>query len=111
VFCDYDEPSLHLGIIIDDNYQADIEEDQTLKLKELVLKSLNDIIDINGITLTSTTDELFNPFKSVEINYKNKIIRIMGELHPRVLRDNKFIRLDKIKTKLYYAEINLEKVI
>jgi phenylalanyl-tRNA synthetase beta subunit len=76
-----------------------------------VLEALNDIIDSKDLVLKKTENEIFNPYKSVEVYYKNNIIGIMGELHPRVLRDNKFIRLDKIKTKLYYAEINLEKII
>ena len=36
IFHSYEENKTHLGILIDDSYQSDVEGEQTLKLKKLV---------------------------------------------------------------------------
>ena len=58
----------------------------------------------------SKENKLFNPYVSSEIYYNNKLIGLIGEVHPSILRENKLIRLDKVKAKLYYAEIKLEEL-
>ncbi len=102
-----EEPVYTLGIINDDK----INEESVLVTKELVLKSLESInIDINDIKFVSKEHKLFNPYISSEITYKDEVIGVIGELHPSLLREHKFIRLDKVKAKLYYAEVQLEKL-
>jgi phenylalanyl-tRNA synthetase beta subunit len=53
-------------------------------------------------------NNIFNPYNSAEILKDGKRVGVIGELHPRVLREHKFIRVDKVKAKLYYLEIDIE---
>ena len=102
-----EEPVYTLGIINDNklNYEP------IILTKELVLRSLESInIKQSEIEFVSKKNKLFNPYISSEILYKGKVIGVIGELHPSLLREHKFIRLDKVKAKLYYAEIQLEKL-
>ncbi len=98
-----------LGIIHDEKIN---EPESILATKELVLKALESInIDLKKINFKNTENKLLNPYISSDILYENQKIGIIGEIHPSILRKNKFIRLDKIKVKLYYAELQIEKLL
>ncbi len=104
-----EEPIYSLGILHDEKIN---EEEPILATKELVLRSLESInIDLNNISFESNKNDIFNPFISSVIKYNNEVIGLIGEIHPSILREHKFIRLDKVKAKLYFAEIKLENII
>ncbi len=102
-------PVYSLGIIHDEKIN---EDEPILATKELVLRSIESLgISENEITFESIEHKTFNPFISSTIKYNNEVIGLIGEIHPSILREHKFIRLDKVKAKLYYAEIQLEKLL
>ena len=102
VFHSLEDPHYHLGIIIDSNF--DSEKEATLLLKGM----LTDIFG-EGFTFDAMNEnKIFNPYNSANIMLNNNKVGVIGELHPRVLREHKFIRVDKVKTKLFYMEIDLE---
>ncbi len=104
-----EEPIYSLGIIHDENLN---EEEPILATKELVLRSIESLgISESEITFESVEHKTFNPFVSSSIKYNGEVIGLIGEIHPSILREHKFIRLDKVKAKLYYAEIQLEKLL
>ncbi len=103
-----EQPIYSLGIIHDEH----INEEPILGTKELVLRTLESIgVDIQSITFESKENKVFNPYISSEIKFNGETIGLIGEIHPSILREHKFIRLDKVKARLYYAEIQLEKII
>ncbi len=110
---------IHAAIMIDDLYPSEILEDEsietTLVLKTLLENALEQLYQIDPQTLVfeALTQEqmLFNPFNSASVLYQGEIIAKLGELHPQILRTNKFIRLDKVKRRLYYLELNLSPLI
>ena len=101
VFHSSEEPHLHLGVILDNSY--DEEGEATLKLKWIAEEVLG-----KDITFKETENNVFNPYNSAEIFLADKKVGVIGELHPKVLREHKFIRVDKVKAKLYYLEIDIE---
>ncbi len=104
-----ESPIYSLGIIHDERIN---EEEPILATKELVLRSIESLgISENEITFESNEHKTFNPFISSSIKYNGEVVGLIGEIHPSILREHKFIRLDKIKAKLYYAEIQLEKLL
>lgn len=104
-----EKPVYSLGILHDEKIH---EEDPILATKELVLKSIESLgISADEITFESAEQKLFNPFISSQIRYNSKVIGLIGEVHPSLLREHKFIRLDKVKAKLYYAELKIEELI
>ncbi len=104
-----EKPVYTLGLIHDELIR---EEEPILSTKELVLRSVESLgIDVNELTFESNESKLFNPFVSSVVKYNNEVIGMIGEIHPSILRENKFIRLDKVKARLYYAELQLEKLI
>jgi len=50
-------------------------------------------------------NDIFNPFQSALIKVDGNVKGFLGEIHPKILREYKYIRVDKVKAKLYYAEI------
>ncbi len=104
-----EEPVYSLGILHDEKIN---EEEPILATKELVLKSIESIgISADQITFESNENPTFNPFVSSVIKYNGEVIGLIGEIHPSILREHKFIRLDKIKAKLYFAEVQLERLL
>ncbi|BDU67554.1 MAG: phenylalanine--tRNA ligase beta subunit [Candidatus Tyloplasma litorale] len=88
------------------------EQEPILATKELVLKAIEAIKgNISKLTFEETNVKIFNKYVSAKINYDGKLIGLIGEIHPSILRENKFIRLDKIKTKIYYAELQIESLL
>ena len=53
-------------------------------------------------------NDVFNHYNAAKVYVKNNNIGVIGELHPKVLREHKFIRIDKVKTKLFYLELDLD---
>ncbi len=103
-----EKPMYSLGILHDEHINDD---EPILATKELLLRSIESFgVDINKITFENKIYDIFNPFISSVVKLDNEIIGAIGEIHPSILRENKFIRLDKIKAKLYYAEIIIEKL-
>lgn len=104
-----EKPVYSIGIIHDELINI---EEPIFATKELVLKTLELLnVDLSKITFNSIENNVFNKFVSSEIKYEGNLIGLIGEIHPLILRENKFIRLDKVKTKLYYAELQLEKLL
>ncbi len=104
-----EEPVYSLGILHDEKIK---EDEPILATKELVLRSIESLgISANDITFESNEHNTFNPFVSSVIKYNGGIIGLIGEIHPSILREHKFIRLDKVKAKLFYAELQLEKIL
>ncbi len=102
-------PVYSLGIIHDERMN---EEEPILATKELVLRSIESLgVSLDNITFESNEHPTFNPFISSSIKYNGEVIGLIGEIHPSILREHKFIRLDKVKAKLYYAELQLEKLL
>ncbi|NQX83543.1 MAG: hypothetical protein HRS50_02430, partial [Mycoplasmataceae bacterium] len=73
------------------------------------LESIN--VDLNKVVFSSIENLAFNKYVSSEIKYNGKQVGLIGEIHPSILRENKFIRMDKVKVKLYYSELHLEKLL
>ncbi len=104
-----EQPIYTLGIIHDEKIN---EEEPILATKELVLRSIESLgVSADEITFESNEHKTFNPFVSSSIKYNGEVIGLIGEIHPSILREHKFIRLDKVKAKLFYAELQLEKLI
>ncbi len=105
---DHEVPNYSVGIIIDDIKY----EDPALALKEMVLRII-ELIAPNSkkIDFLELDIALFNKFNAVAIEVNHQTVALIGELHPSLLREHKFIRIDKVKQKLYYAEINIEKLL
>ncbi len=104
-----EEPIYSLGILHDDKI---LEEEPILATKELILRSLEAIgVSTSLITFEDDEHKTFNPFICSKIKYNNIVVGLIGEIHPSILREHKFIRLDKVKAKLYFAEIQLEKLL
>ncbi len=103
----------HLGIIIDDIYLSQ-EDNPALFLKELLLSILGNSFLITKDQLSiyefDKEQNLFNPYNAIKLSYKNKLIAVLGEVHPKILRENKLIRLDKVKRKLYYLELRFNRL-
>ncbi|NOQ50559.1 MAG: hypothetical protein GQ557_02740 [Mycoplasmataceae bacterium] len=98
----------NLGIIIDDRFG----KDPAIIVKEFALLTLESLdVKIEHFKFRSIEDNNFNPNNSLKIIHRGKEIGMVGELHPSLLRLHKFIRLDKIKTRLFYAELNLERIL
>jgi len=107
----HDEKPIYTIGIIHDEKNNDSESEPILFTKELALKTLESIdVDLSKIEFRSIENKLFNPCVSSGIYFNNNLIGIIGEVHPSILRENKLIRLDKVKAKLYYVEIKLENV-
>jgi len=54
---------------------------------------------------------IFNKYNSIKVFNKGRLIAVFGEVHPKILREQKLIRLDKIKRSLFYLEINFSELI
>lgn len=105
VFYDLNKPSLHLGVLLSNNYQEDTEE--TLILKFFLEEIYNSKIDYRECNNNS-----FNKFNSsYAFDENGDLIAVLGEIHPKILRDYKFIKIDKVKEKLFYLEIDVEKIL
>lgn len=72
-------------------------------LKELVLKL---IVMLGGRIpqLSESKDEIFHPGISADLSFGKEIIASFGEVHPKILQNF------GIKTKIYFAKINLNKI-
>lgn len=53
--------------------------------------------------------EIFSS-NSGEVYIGEKLVGVMGELSSRVLREQKLIRIDKVKRKLYYSELKIDEI-
>ncbi len=106
----HNEKSIYsLGIIHDELINID---EPILATKEIILKILEKFdISLNEIKFENNDSKIFNPYISSSIKFNGEVIGMIGEIHPSILREHKFIRLDKVKAKLYYAELKLEKII
>ncbi len=103
------DPKLVLGVLHDSKIY---EEEPILALKMIMNKILNSFnLDKNKLILTENKDSIFNEFNSAIVIYNEKEIAKIGEIHPKILRENKYIRIDKIKEKLFYLEIIIEDLI
>ncbi len=103
-----EKPIYSLGIIHDEKI-VNSNEEPILATKEFVMKALESInVDLSKISFKTKQNISFNPYVSSEVFFDNKSIGLIGEIHPSILRENKLIRLDKVKAKLYYAEIKIE---
>ncbi len=107
---------IHGAILIDDLYKEQILENETLEstliLKTILKQILSKIYQVKASELKFKTldnhQQIFNPYNGAKVLYRDEVVAKLGELHPQILRTNKFIRLDKVKRKLYYLEINLK---
>ncbi len=103
----------HLGMIIDDVY-LESTDNPALFLKELLMSILSNAFKITKENLRfeeyDKTQELFNPYNSIKVFYKETLIAVIGEVHPKILRENKLIRLDKVKRKLFYLEFRFNRL-
>lgn len=110
---------IHGAILLDDLYKDEVLNNQTIEtsliLKTLLEQLLTSFYEVDANELNFETlendQQIFNPYNSARVVYQKEEIAKLGELHPQVLRTNKFIRLDKIKRKLFYLEINLKPLI
>lgn len=101
-----EKPIYTLGLIHDTFINP---KEPILATKELLLKIISAMgLDNSLISYKKTSSDLFNPYNVAKIFYNKKEIGIIGELHPKLLREFKYIRVDKIKEKLFYLEIKLE---
>ncbi len=103
------KPKLILGVLHDSGIY---KEEPILALK-MIMNSIFDIFSIKNkdIKIVKNNDDIFNNFNSASVYYKEKEIAKIGEVHPKILRENKYIRIDKIKEKLFYLEIIIEDMI
>ena len=96
------------------NEHINIEE-PSISTKLLLMETLQKMdINMDHVSFLedySTDKNIFNMYNSCVVKYKDEIIAKIGEIHPKILREYKFIRIDKIKTKLYFAEILLDKLV
>lgn len=100
-----------LGLIHNEKINVDEPINAT---KELILRVLEELkINMDEITFENNDENnfIFNQYVSAKIKKNGETIGLIGEIHPSILRKNKFIRLDKIKSKLYYAELMIENII
>ncbi len=103
------DPKLVLGVLHDSKIY---EQEPILALKMIMNNIFKDFnLEKKDIKIIKNNNEIFNIFNSATILYKNKEIAKIGEVHPKILRENKYIRIDKIKEKLFYLEIIIENII
>ncbi len=105
---DHEVPNYSVGIIIDDTKY----ENPALALKEMVLRIV-ELVELSSkkFIFAELDSPLFNKYNSATLKINQEVVALFGELHPSLLREHKFIRIDKVKRRLYYAEINLEKIL
>ena len=101
------EENSSLGVLISENkvknYYA-LEKNDFYAIKGILEKLLGKM-GIDNFTLRTFKDnKAFHPGRSGEILIKDKALGMIGELHPKVLENY------DIKEKIYYLEINLEKI-
>ncbi|BDV02322.1 MAG: hypothetical protein HPAVJP_2110 [Candidatus Hepatoplasma vulgare] len=101
---------LHLGIIHDDNY---FKEEPILATKQLLIEVLKKFkkelnFKIKNLNFKSEVINIFDKNNSYKIYYNDLFIGIIGEVSIDILREYKYIRLDKIRNTLYYLELNLD---
>lgn len=101
--------NLYLGIIHDDTYYPQEPILATRQLLIEILKSFNDKVKykLEDITFEYKPIKMFDTKVSNKIFYKKNQIGIIGQVSLDILREYKYVRLDKIKNTLYYLEINL----
>lgn len=102
-------PRLHLGLIHDDNY---FKEEPLLATKQLLIEILKKFrndwnLKTKYLDFRPKEINIFDNNNSYKIYYDNLFVGIIGQVSIDILRDYKYIRLDKIKNTLYYLEINL----
>ncbi len=105
VFTKGNIPDLHVGIIHDEKIY---EQDPILATKEIVIELLIELgfaPDSINFKEIKEENELFNPYQSAWVRIGSKVVGYIGEIHPKILREYKYIRVDKVKAKLYFAEI------
>ena len=100
------QPKLSLGAIIDD---INVEYDPNLFIKNTVVELLiSQGISVNNIIFKKNTNNLiFNPYATSLVYVEDELKAIVGEVHPKILREYKYIRIDKIKSRLFYFELIL----
>ncbi len=102
---------LHGGVIIDDLFSKELSP--TLVLKEF----LRDFVEHYHLSfdklqfLSFSKSNIFNKYNAVKVFYEGNQVAVIGEVHPRILRLKKLIRLDKMKRNLFYMEINFSELI
>ncbi len=102
------KPIYSLGILNDTKIN---EEEPILATKAIVEKTLISInVNLSQIEFEDKKNDLLNPYIASVIKYKGDEIGVIGEIHPKILREFKYIRLDKIKEKLFYSEIRIEDI-
>ncbi len=112
VFVTKKDFNYNLGLIHD----SKINEKEPIVATKEILISILKLFNINkkDIKIKKTNNKegnIFNYYNSAEIFYNNELIAIIGEIHPKILRDFKYIRIDKIKEKLYYFELKINKIL
>ena len=104
IYSDKENLTYNLGLLHDSKIN---EEEPLLASKKLLLETLKLFnIEIPLVEFKKMKDNtVFNPYASANVFYQGKKIAIIGELHPKILREYKYIRLDKIKERLFYFEL------
>lgn len=103
-----------LGILIDNFLLPQAIPTLILKeMIEIILKEFNyDERNLHWSELNSQLKEVFELTNSaVGLNENDDEVVIIGEIASAILRDEKLIRVDKVKRQLYYAEIKLTQII
>lgn len=112
-----DDFKLALALIFDDKItykfkdEAENQEDSPLLIGDKIIKEIFKIIGLKidqkylVYKELKTKTDLFNQNQAIEIYYNNKLVAYFGELNQAILRAKKYIRLDKIKARLYYLEM------
>ncbi len=113
IFESNDKFSFNLGLIHDSKIN---EEEPSIATKHLFISLLKEFgVEESQLEFRELNNKekqnIFNPFLSSEVFYNNELVAFIGEIHPKILRENKYIRLDKVKEKLYYFEIKFDKFI
>lgn len=108
IFYDDNEPVYSLGIIHDSMIN---EKEPILATKKMIENAIEAIgFDKEKLSYEDSNNCLMNPYVNSKIKYNNEYIGVIGEIHPKILREFKYIRLDKVKEKLFYSEIRLEDI-
>ena len=101
------EENSSLGVLISENkvknYYA-LEKNDFYTIKGILERLLGKMGIDNFALRPFKVNKAFHPGRSGEILIKDKVLGMIGELHPKVLENY------DIKEKIYYLEINLEKI-
>lgn len=112
-----DDFKLAFALIFDDKITYKFKNEEQNQQKSPLLigdKIIKEIFKIIGLKTDQkylvykelkTKTDLFNQNQAVEIYYNGNLVAYFGELSHEVLRAKKYIRLDKIKARLYYLEM------